>query len=258
MKGARISAERERELALRYRVEGDLAARNALVEAHIDHVAAAAQRTGARYLCLEDRIAEGHLGLLHALDKFDPDRGVRLWTYAVHWVRLFIGRAVRRSSSIVPGGLERDLRDRRKIARARTLALSEGVAGHDLADELARRTELSPRRIRAVQRRFAQGDTFLEGLDDALPCPVTPTPHDAVERRHRAEVVRRVLADAPLLEGERQVVEVRVLDAADERPSLAAVGAQMGVSREWVRKLEVSAKKKLRRRLSRALQPVAN
>jgi len=249
--------ERERELARRYRDHGDLAARNALVEAHLGAVEDLARRSGARYLPLEDRVAEGHLGLLHALDRFDPERGVRLWTYAAYWVRVYIGRAVRRSSTIVPGGIDRDLRDRERILRARYRALNQDVPEHAMLDEIASRTELKPYRILAVLRRFQQGDTFLDGLDDGLACPATVTPDELVERRRSAEVVRRVLAEAPLLDRERQVVEARVLDPADERPSLAALGEEMGVSREWVRKLEASAKKKLRLRLARAFEAPA-
>lgn len=250
-----LTAEQERELAQRYRQHRDVAARNALVVAHLGQVEAFARRSRALYLPLEDRIAEGHMGLIHALDRFDPDRGVRFWTYASYWVRVFIGRAVRRSSTIVPGGIDRDLRDRERIRRARVRALNEGVPEHHLAEEIAARTDLKPDRIEAVLRRFQQGDTFLDGLDDALACPATVTPDEVVERRRSAELVRRVVEEAPLLDRERHVVEARVLDPADERPSLADLGAEMGVSREWVRKLEVSAKKKLKMRLVRALAP---
>lgn len=94
------AAEEEQRLA-RLAVAGNLAARQKLIEAHLRLVVATAQKYQHRGLELADLIEEGNLGLMHALEKFDPERGVRLATYATWWIREAIEQAIKNQSRMV-------------------------------------------------------------------------------------------------------------------------------------------------------------
>ncbi len=254
-----LDRETEHGLAVRAQ-QGDEAAREALVRANLRYVVSVALQYRAYGVRLADLLAEGNLGLVVASHKFDPDRGTRFVTYAGYWIRAFVLDAVVKSTTMVGGGtgpLRSKLffRLRRERARLGTLLGDDA----ERLQEMARRFGVSPERMREMLRRVDARDVSLdqkrfddgEGtLLDLLPAE-GPDPETAAMEAERRQVVSQALHEAlhTLDERERFIVERRLLD--DEPWSLAALGRQLGVSRERARQLEARAKKKMRRHFER-------
>lgn len=254
-----LSREEEHELALRWRDRQDRAAGEQLVRANLRYVVAIAL-TYRRYgLRVSELIAEGNVGVVTALRKFDPDKGTRFVTYAAYWIRAFILNYVIRSWSLVGSGsgpLRSKLffRLRRERARIANLVSEREEAMEQLAGQLGTTVEkltpmmqrLDSRDVSLDQKAFADSEhTRLDLLES------TDAGQDEVfETRERERLLGGRVADAlaTLDARERFIVEQRML--ADEELSLAEIGRRLGVSRERARQLEARAKMKLRRSLA--------
>jgi RNA polymerase sigma-32 factor len=256
----KLSREREHELAVRWRDERNLAARDELVACNLRHVTAVASRFRRQTaVSFDELVAEGNIGLLQALDKFDPDQGTRFITYAVYWVRAYMSQYVVRSRSLVSTGVQSKLLARVRRERSKALARGEGV-GEDstVADRLA----LSPERLRTLVERLDvhdvpwdvhSEDSLSGGLSAALGLPS----FSAEERALAAEAESRLSAAvshavSTLDVRERHVVERRLMAHNGEELSLAEIGRNLGVSRERVRQLETRALRKLKIALQRS------
>lgn len=254
-----LSREEEHELALRVRDHADEAAVEALVRANLKYVVAIAV-TYRRYdLRLADLVAEGNVGLVTAVKKFDPDKGTRFVTYASYWIRALILNAVIKNWSLVGGGagaLRSKLFFRLRRERARMSNLVQ--AREEALDALAEQLGVSSERLEGMLQR-------LEGRDVSLDAPVFDDGHatgldlledttapqdDVVTARAQEQFLGDRVRDAmaSLDARERYIVEQRMM--ADEELSLAEIGRRLGVSRERARQLETRAAKKLRKRLA--------
>lgn len=260
----KLSREDEHELALRV-LEGDQAASDRLVEANLRYVIAIAlqyRRYGVR---LGDLIAEGSVGLVTAVRKFDPHRGTRFVTYAGYWIRAFVLEAVVRSSTMVGAGsgpFRSKLFFRLRRERAR---LSNLIADPDeLTERLAREFDTTPEKMTELLRRLDQREISLDApayqdseatLVDMLPANAEPQDVVVGRQRRQSGIHDRLQGALSVLDHrERLIVEKRIL--SDESASLAALGRELGVSRERARQLEARAKKKLAEEL-RDLAPAA-
>jgi RNA polymerase sigma-32 factor len=261
---APLSRERERELALRWKNESDSAAADELVKAHLRYVVATAIKFRRYGIPLDELIAEGSFGVVHALGKFDPERGTRFVTYAAYWIRAYILNYVLRSWSMVGSGAgalrsKNFFRLRRERARVSNLFTDETEA----QEELAKRLEVPVAQLRSMLERLDTRDVSLDGqmfdgssarLIDTLVAQdddQETSLGDGESRDHRAEAVR--LAVVKLDERERFIVERRMMADRDDELSLAEIGRRLGVSRERARQLEVRAKGKLRALLGGSL-----
>ncbi len=260
----KLSREQEHELALRA-LEGDQKASDQLVEANLRYVIAIALQYRRYGIKLGDLIAEGSVGLVTAVRKFDPHRGTRFVTYAGYWIRAFVLEAVVRSSTMIGAGsgpFRSKLFFRLRRERAR---LSNVIADpDDLIEALASEFETSKAKMTDLLRRLDQREISLDApayqdSDSTLVemLPGTFEPQDQVlarERRQSGIQLRLEGAMSLLDERERLIVEKRIL--SDDAASLAALGRELGVSRERARQLEARAKKKLADEL-RDLAPAA-
>ncbi len=253
-----LSREDEHELALRVRDGRDELAAERLVRANLRYAVSIAA-TYRRYdIRLADLIAEGNLGLVTAVRKFDPDKGTRFVTYAAYWMRAFILNLVIRSWSLVgsgSGALRSKVFFRLRRERAR---LSGMVAERDAAvTELAQQLGTSEERVTEMLQRLESRDVSLDVsvFDDSHTTALdlledTSAPQDeALDARTRAWLLdgRVRTAVEALDRRERFIVEQRMM--ADDEMSLAEIGRRLGVSRERARQLEARAKKKLLQRL---------
>ncbi len=252
-----LDREVEHAFALRAR-DGDREAIDRLVEANLRHavnVALQYRRYGHR---VADLVAEGNVGLMIAARKFDPDRGTRFVTYAGYWIRAFVLDYVVKNASLVgagSGALRSKVffRLRRERARISNLVLDE----NERLETLAAKFSVTPEKMSSMLVRLDGGDISLDqhagpettvSLVDTL--PANTTGQDAAflseERRHALEAkLGRALGT--LDRRERYIVEQRLM--GDDEMSLAAIGRELGVSRERARQLEARAKEKLRREL---------
>lgn len=260
----KLSREDEHELALRV-AKGDQDAADKLVEANLRYVIAIALQYRRYGVKLGDLIAEGSVGLVTAVRKFDPHRGTRFVTYAGYWIRAFVLEAVVRSSTMVGAGsgpFRSKLFFRLRRERAR---LSNLIADPDeLTERLASEFDTSKEKMTELLRRLDQREISLDAPayhdSDATLVEMLPgaaEPQDVVvarRRRHSGIQMRLAGALAVLDDRERLIIEKRIL--SDDSASLASLGRELGVSRERARQLEARAKKKLAEEL-RDLAPAA-
>ena len=250
----KLSREDEHALALRV-LDDDQEAADKLVEANLRYVIAIALQYRRYGLKLGDLIAEGSVGLVTAVRKFDPHRGTRFVTYAGYWIRAFVLEAVVRSSTMIGAGsgpFRSKLFFRLRRERAR---LSNRIADPDeLIEKLASDFDTTPQKMTELLRRLDQREISLDAPayhdSDATLVEMLPGTEERqdviLERRRRLSGIRSRLegALAVLDDRERLIVEKRIL--SDDSASLASLGRELGVSRERARQLEARAKKKLR------------
>lgn len=241
----------ERALAARVRA-GDALAREMMIEANLRLVVSVARAYVGRGVALIDLIAEGNLGLIRAVEKFEPERRLKFSTYAVWWIREAVQHAVMHQSRTVRVPVH-VLREFAHVLRARR----EFVAAHGRVpgiDDLARATgkpagevaELfsATERIRSLDAPLSETDerVLSEQLatGDADASPVERTPSAGID----AWITR-------LPERERWVLERRFGLNDHGVQSLAEVGEQLGITRERVRQIQAAALKRLRELMER-------
>jgi RNA polymerase sigma-32 factor len=260
----KLSREDEHQLALCAQ-EGDQDAADRLVEANLRYVIAIALQYRRYGVTLGDLIAEGSVGLVTAVRKFDPHRGTRFVTYAGYWIRAFVLEAVVRSSTMIGAGsgpFRSKLFFRLRRERAR---LSNLIADpEELIETLASEFDTTPAKMTELLRRLDQREISLDApayhdsdatLVEMLPGAAEPQDLVVGRRRRQSGIQMRLAGALSVLDDrERLIVEKRIL--SDDSASLASLGRELGVSRERARQLEARAKKKLAEEL-KDLAPAA-
>ncbi|MGH7441048.1 MAG: sigma-70 family RNA polymerase sigma factor [bacterium] len=245
-----LKASEELELALRV-AHGDAAARQALISANLRLVVYVAKRFLGRGLGLADLIEDGNLGLIRAVEKFQPAKGFRFSTYATWWIRQSVQRGLAGQASVVrlpahiADALSRAGRVRERLAVRLEREPSEG--------ELAAALKVRPARLREWQRASRQalsldapldpgeGRRFVELLQDVN----GPTPDEPVLAELRSRGLERLLRR--LTPKERSVLDARFgLDGGDAC-TLEIAGGRLNLTRERIRQIERTALAKLRR-----------
>lgn len=255
-----LDREAERELATRWREGGDRAAADALVCSSLRYVVKLAGQYRGYGLRASDLVEEGMVGLLEAVRRFEPERGLRFMTYANYWIRAYMLAFVLKQWSIVgvgTGPLQSRLFFRLHRERARIAGeLGEGHEGIDGALALSLGT--SEDRVREMTERMAGRDSsldapaFRDGATTALES-LADDKADLDEQYQDAERDEQVRVRLRSIWGEldareRLIVEERLLPGEDG-VTLADLGKRLGLSRERVRQLEERVKGKLRRAL---------
>ena len=241
-----LTPEVERDLANRYR-KGERDCGRRLIEACLPFVMTIALEYRRWGLSMEDIVQEGNIGLLKAAERFDPDRGCRLATYAAYWIRAEIREYVARGYRIVRLGSSkserRALRIYRKTHERDPSALAE-LSG--LTEQRA--TELLPllmaRDVSLERSPNDDGKAPVDRLADGARSPEEEACRSD-ERDHLQTALKQVVAE--LSPRERRIVKQRWL--TDEPKTLEQLGQAFGVSKERVRQLEERAKKRMRERL---------
>jgi RNA polymerase sigma-32 factor len=265
MRAPYLERDEEHALAVRWREERDQAALDRLASAHMRLVIAIAARFRNFGLPMGDLIQEGHVGLLEAAARFEPDREVRFSTYATWWIRASIQDYILRNWSIVRGGTsssQKSLFFNLRRLRARLAQSSDQRPRRAVFAEIANALGVSVGDVEVMDSRLSAPDTSLNAplheadtdntsnrqdfLVDDAPLP-DETVGDEVDRQRRTTWLRSALN--VLNERELRIVKERRL--RDEGATLEQLGESLGISKERVRQIESRALEKLREALLR-------
>src|SRR5512143_736383 len=258
-----VTAADEQSLARTYRRKGDTRAAHRLVTANLRFVVKVAYEYRSYGVKMADLIQEGNIGLMKAVQKFDPDKGIRLISYAVWWIRAYIQNYILKSWSLVKLGTTQAQR-KLFFSLARTkreldkLSSEHGIDsdGHD-ASKVARKLKVKPSEVREMEQRMDGRDLSLDAPlgDDGGYAHVDfvasggPAQDEELSGAQEQRLVQGKVGEAlaRLDQRERYIIERRVMS---ERPlTLKELGEHFGFSRERARQLEIRAKEKLRQEL---------
>jgi RNA polymerase sigma-32 factor len=253
-----LEPQEEFMLAKRWREHGDREAAHKLVTSHLRLVAKIAMGYRGYGLPIAEVVSEGNVGLMQAVKRFEPDKGFRLATYAMWWIKAAIQEYILRSWSLVKMGTtanQKKLFFNLRKAKSKISALEEGDLRPDQVKLIAKRLGVTEQDVVEMNRRLG-GDMSLNApiRDDGDAGEwqdwLTDESIDQESRLAESEEVdnrRQALTDAlgVLNERERRIFEARRL--ADDPMTLEDLAAEFGVSRERVRQIEVRAFEKVQK-----------
>lgn len=254
-----LSREEEHQLALDWRDKGDEAALERLSLAHMRLVIAVAAKYRNFGLSMSDLIQEGHIGLLEAAARFEPEREVRFSTYATWWIRASIQDYILRNWSIVRGGTsstQKALFFNLRRLRAKLSSGTTRITESELVEKIATTMGVKVNDVAMMSAR-------LSGPDTSLNAPVMesdgasadrqdflvsgdPLPEEMVGGAIDTERRSRWLETALGVLSERELRIVRERRLSEDGETLEALGQKLGISKERVRQIESRALEKLR------------
>jgi RNA polymerase sigma-32 factor len=249
-----LTADEERELAERLRDDGDMAAARRLVLSHLRFVIRIARGYLGYGLPLPDLIQEGSVGLMKAVRRFEPDVGVRLVSFAVHWIRAEIHEYILRNWRIVKVATTKA--QRKLFFNLRSAKKRLGWFTHAEVEGVAEDLGVKPETVMEMESRLANQDLAFDGLDSdddegpSAPSTYLPDmrmePASAIEREDTVTDRRERLFAA--LEGldERSKTILQERWLTEKKQTLHELAQQFGVSAERIRQIEKNAMKKMR------------
>jgi RNA polymerase sigma-32 factor len=250
-----LTAEEERTLAERLFNEGDLEAARQLVLSHLRFVVHIARSYSGYGLPQADLIQEGNVGLMKAVRRFDPGVGVRLVSFAVHWIKAEIHEYIIRNWRIVK--IATTKAQRKLFFNLRSSKSALGWFSETEVQSLAQDLDVDPAVVREMEGRLSVRDTSFEPLDEDSEDTPVPAPSQYLSNPQDDPAVvleesqwqgRRVdrmqTALAALDERSRDILQRRWL--TDAKATLHDLAAEYGVSAERIRQLERNAMKKIR------------
>jgi len=253
-----LEPQQEYMLAKRWREHGDRNAAHQLVTSHLRLVAKIAMGYRGYGLPIAEVVSEGNVGLMQAVKRFEPEKGFRLATYAMWWIRAAIQEYILRSWSLVKMGTtanQKKLFFNLRKAKSKISALEEGDLRPDQVQTIAKRLGVTEKDVVDMNRRL--------GGDASLNAPIrddgdagewqdwladhTPSQERVLEESEEFDNRRKALGDAltVLNDRERRIFEARRL--AEDPITLEQLAEEFGVSRERVRQIEVRAFEKVQK-----------
>ncbi len=260
-----LSPEEEQRLARRWVSDRDQKAAHTLVNSHLRLVAKIAMGYRGYGLPVDDLIAQGNLGLMQAIERFDPERGFRLATYAMWWIRAAIQEYIVHAHSLVKLGTtseQKKLFFNLRRLKNELQALEEGDLLPENVKRIADALNVPEKEVISMNRRLASGDASLNAplrgdgetewqdwlLDDDV------GQEAMLGEREETAYRRRMLADALGMLNERERVIVSERHLRDDPMTLEQLSLRYGISRERVRQIEVGALQKIRKIVGRRLK----
>ncbi len=267
-----LSPERETELARRIRDNTDLEAAREMVMSHLRLVVSISRQYLGYGLPHADLIQEGNIGLMKAVKRFDPERGVRLVSFAMHWIKAEIHEYILKNWRMVKVATTKAQRKLFFNLRSMKQGLKEDALDADThrntltpaeVDTMARALNVKPAEVIEMETRLTGGDVALEPQSDDSEesyAPIAYLADDSSEPTRRLEALHRdwlagdgiAQALQTLDARSRRIVEERWLKVNDDASggmTLHELAAEYGVSAERIRQIEVAALKKMRKAL---------
>ena len=242
-----LSADEEKYFSRRA-LAGDESARQRMIESNLRLVVKISRRYIHRGLALLDLIEEGNLGLIHAVKKFDPERGFRFSTYATWWIRQTIERAIMNQSRTVrlPIHIIKDINSCLRVARRLRQDNEENPSIQSIADHMQRDVS-EVQRLMTLHERVtlrAASDEDGSGPVDRLRAKRDLGPSQCAQKSAVNDIVDHWVCE--LNDKQRAVVERRFGLHGYRRATLEQIGEEIGVTRERVRQIQLDAIKNLR------------
>lgn len=250
-----LSAEEEHDLATRLHRDNDLEAAKQLIVSHLRLVVSIARGYAGYGLQQADLIQEGNIGLMKAVRRFDPDRGVRLVSFAVHWIKAEMNEFVLRNWRLVKVATTKA--QRKLFFNLRSMKTHNGALHSDEIAEIAQELKVKPEEVVEMEARMGGHDIALEShgeddgeeswspiayLEDHRPEPSNFLADQQIETLQSAGLEKAL---ASLDERSRRIVESRWLQD-DGGPTLHELAAEYGVSAERIRQIEQKAMQKIK------------
>ena len=254
-----LSQEKETELGRRLRDQADLSAASGLVMSHLRLVVSVARNYMGYGLPQADLIQEGNIGLMKAVKRFDPERGVRLASFAIHWIKAEIHEYILRNWRMVK--IATTKAQRKLFFNLRSMKTSTNALTRKEIRQVAETLNVKESDVIEMEQRLQGGDVSLEpSPDDGEEHAVTPIayltdategPAEAFEREQNESLKSQGLAQAlaSLDERSRRIIQTRWL-AEKEPLTLHELAAEFGVSAERIRQIEVKAMQKMKKSIS--------
>ncbi|HET8941692.1 MAG TPA: RNA polymerase sigma factor RpoH [Rudaea sp.] len=250
-----LTLEQEQDLAKRYRNEDDLEAAKQLVMSHLRFVVHVARGYNGYGLQLADLIQEGNIGLMKAVKRFDPEVGVRLVSFAVHWIRAEMHEFILRNWRIVKVATTKA--QRKLFFNLRKSKKRLGWMNAKEVQVVAKDLGVSPADVREMESRLSGRDTAFDAPadtdDDVRPAPVAylvdhaADPYESLESDNQEDSDLDALKQglAKLDPRSRDIIQRRWL-GDENKATLQELADEYGVSAERIRQVEVNAMKKMR------------
>ena len=256
-----LTQQEETELARRFRDHEDLDAARQLILSHLRVVVAVARGYLGYGLPQADLIQEGNIGLMKAVKRFDPERGVRLVSFAVHWIRAEMHEFILRNWRIVK--IATTKAQRKLFFNLRSMKPGLDTLGSDEVNSMAKQLGVKPSEVVEMETRLGGKDVALEPLNDDSEDSYAPIayladdssePTRRLESRHRDWLAADGIGQAlEVLDARsRRIVEQRWLQVNDDTSggmTLHELADEYGISAERIRQIEVAALKKMRKAL---------
>lgn len=254
-----LSAEQERDLAIRYSEQNDLDAARELVMSQLRQVVRVARGFTGYGLPLGDLIQEGNIGLMKAVKNFDPKRGVRLVSFAVHWIKAEIYDYVLRNWRIVKMATTKA--QRKLFFNLRKSKTRLGWLKEDEIERISENLDVPTHTIREMEARMAGLDVSFDGSDaddEYNNAPASYLPDLNYNPEHLASMVDEEQSRNVRLKQAMEVLDSRSQDIVrrrwleEHKPTLHELAAEYDVSAERIRQIEKRAMEKMREQLDDA------
>jgi RNA polymerase sigma-32 factor len=254
-----LSAEEEHSLAVRLRDQKDLQAAQALITSHIRFVVRIARNYSGYGLALPDLIQEGTVGLMKAVKRFDPDMGVRLVSFAVHWIKAEIHEFILKNWRIVKVATTKA--QRKLFFNLRSSKKRLGWFSKEEVDSVAQDLGVKPETVLEMESRLSGQDIAFDAPTQENDDQLTPAPAGYLSdmRMEPASILEAIDSESQMKqnllgaiqqldERSRQILEARWL--SEKKSTLHELADRFQVSAERIRQIEQSAMKKLRSQLA--------
>jgi RNA polymerase sigma-32 factor len=250
-----LTPTREHELGVALKTFGDLSAASEMVMSHLRLVVSIARNYTGYGLPHADLIQEGNIGLMKAVKRFDPDRGVRLVSFAVHWIKAEIHEYILKNWRIVKVATTKA--QRKLFFNLRSMKPNFGTLSPAEVKEVARQLNVKETDVTEMEKRLSGGEVSLEPSNDdeesnwvspiayLQDSTVDPSERIAAAQKENAATEGMRAALESLDQRSRRIIETRWLNEGEEK-TLHELAAEYGVSAERIRQIEAKAMQKMK------------